>query len=511
MHRLNEGVVVSVLSMLLAGCATSAIDMAPDRPDRPWTPAVSSAGEIIPGTKSAAESPTGATYGLPTNSKLAGVPPPPDVDHERAYSLVELIDIAQTNNPATRTAWNYARETALAAGIARSTYLPRLTASVVGGYQDSHGRSSALGLNIENDNSADGAISAVSIQWLLFDFGERTAIINAAQQVSVISNIAFNAVHQQVIYDVSLAFYANAAARSRVDTAIRSLKNAQDVQAAAEERYAHEVGTVIEVAQARQATAQAQLLRVQAEGAAQDAYLHLISAMGISPLTEIKVADISGRELPPAVSDSLERIVAESLGRRPDVLAAYAEHMASEERVRAAHAEFLPKFFLSATGAYNDGHLDVTTIPSISEVPATVNLSGHRGSFTIFAGVTVPVYDGGTRAAVLGQARAKADSAHVALTHTREEAVRQVVAAENALRTGLSAYHAATSLAAAAQTTFDAALEAYRSGVGSITELTLAETQLLQSKNASTDAHSVALAAAATLALSAGTLGSAPQ
>jgi outer membrane protein TolC len=129
---------------------------------------------------------------------------------------------------------------------------------------------------------------------------------------------------------------------------------------------------------------------------------------------------------------------------------------------------------------------------------------------TLFAGVTMPIYDGGTRSALLRRAQTRADSAALALTRTQEEAVRQIVTAENALRTNLSAHNAASSLAAAAQTTFDAALGAYRSGVGSITDVTVAETQLLQARNAATDTHSGALSAAATLALASGALGSAP-
>ena len=492
---------------VLAGCATSALDMAPTRPDQPWTPAVSAAGEIVAGSRPLPVSADLPGYQLPMNEKLAAVPSPPDVDHDRPYSLAELIDIAQSNNPLTRSAWNAAREAALAAGIARSTYLPRLTASVVGGYQNAHDHSAALGI----DTTADGVISALSLQWLLFDFGERQALNNAAMQRSVVANITFTAAHQQVIYDVSIAFYAHSAARARVASAARSLQNAHGVQTAAEERYAHGIGTVIEVAQARQATAQAQLLAVQAQGAAENAYLALMAAIGISPLTKILVADISDRELPSATVYSVERIVGEALGRRPDVLGAHAAHLASSEDVRAARAEFLPKLFVSATGAYNDGHLDVTAIPSIGEQLPTVNLSRSRRGVTIFAGVTMPIYDGGTRDAVLRQAQARADSAALALERTQEEAVRQIVVAENALRTSLSAYDASSSLAAAAQTTFDAALGAYRSGVGSITDVTLAESQLLQARNASTDAHSAALSAAATLALAAGALGSAPQ
>ena len=493
--------------LLLAGCATSALDLAPLRPDQPWTPAVSETGEIVAGARPLPASADASSYQLPLNQKLATVPSPPDVDLDRPYSLAELIDIAQVSNPLTRTAWNTAREAALAAGIARSAYLPKLAATVVRGHLNAHDRNAALGI----DTTADGTISALSLVWLLFDFGERQALNNVAQQGSAVANIAFTAAHQHVIYDVSIAFYAHSAALARVDTAARSLQNARDVQAAAEERYAHDIGTVIEVAQARQATAQAQLLEVQAQGAAQNAYQALISAMGVSPLTQIQVADIGDRKLPIAAADSVERIVAEALGRRPDVLSAHAAQLASEENVRAARAEFLPKVFVSATGAYNDGHLDVTALPAIGQSLPTVNLSTSRRGVTLFAGFTVPVFDGGTRAAALRQAQAKADSAALALTHTQEEAVRQVVVAENALRTSLSAHDAAASLAAAAQTTFDAALGAYRSGVGSITDVTVAETQLLQARNASTDAHSAALSAAATLALAAGSLASAPE
>ena len=125
----------------------------------------------------------------------------------------------------------------------------------------------------------------------------------------------------------------------------------------------------------------------------------------------------------------------------------------------------------------------------------------------MLGGVTVPLFDGGTRAALLEQAQNKSENAGLVLTRTRDEAVRQIVLANNALRTSLSAYNAAAAVVSAGKTTFNAALAAYRSGVGSITDATMAETQLLQARNASTDAYSTALSAAATLALSTGSLG----
>ena len=124
--------------------------------------------------------------------------------------------------------------------------------------------------------------------------------------------------------------------------------------------------------------------------------------------------------------------------------------------------------------------------------------------------MTVPLYAGGSRVALLDQARDKVDKSETTLLQIRNEGARQIVVARNTLKTSLSAYSAATALSAAAQTTFDSALAAYRNGVGSVTDVALAERQLLVAKNAATDAYSTALSAAATLALAAGALGSAP-
>ena len=68
------------------------------------------------------------------------------------------------------------------------------------------------------------------------------------------------------------------------------------------------------------------------------------------------------------------------------------------------------------------------------------------------------------------------------------EAERQILLL-TALRTSLSAYRRIGE-----KTTFDPALASYRNGVGSITDLNVLSTQLLQAKKASTDVYSTALA-----------------
>jgi outer membrane protein len=502
----------------LAACATMNLNLAPEQADAPWTPATTSQGEIVAGSVRASGQPKSASYILPSNRELAETPSAASgLERSYPYTLPELINIAQSNNPTTRNTWNDARNAALAAGIAESTFLPLVSAGIVQGWQKSHNETSLLGAASTSDVKAQGNVEVLSVQWLLFDFGQRAARLDAANQLSAISNIAFTQAHQQVIYNVSLAFYSYAAARARFASAAKSLKDAEDVQTAAEDRYKRGIGTVVEVAQTRQATAEAKLAQVQADGAVQNGYLALISAMGISPMTQLPIADISQRRLPPALTAPIEHFVAEALARRPDVLSGYAAQKASLANLRAAEAEFFPKVFFSGNGARLDGSLNITAIPGLDQQLPIVNLPGNQigtsireTSTTALVGATMPIYDGGTRAALLEQARDNLDKANTTLTQIRNEAARQIIVAKNTLKTSLSAYSASTALAEAAKTTFDSALAAYRNGVGSISDVTIAERQLLMAKNTATDAYSTALSAAATLALAAGALGQAP-
>src|SRR5262249_1279260 len=251
-----------------------------------------------------------------------------------------------------------------------------------------------------------------------------------------------------------------------------ALRNAKDVQTAAESRYAQGVGTIVEVAQARQGTAQGELSHVQASGQAEDSYVALLAAMGMSPLTQIKIASLGERKLSRALIGPVDQFVTEALARRPDVLGAYAAHEASLARLHAAEAEFMPKVFLSATGSYASNTLAVSTLPGLGEgagqLPPTLNIPSTHYGPTVLLGLTVRIYDGGLRRALEGQARRNEARTSAALEQTRDEATREIVGAANRVRTSLAALDAADALASAAQITFDAALAAYRHGVGSI-------------------------------------------
>lgn len=486
----------------LAGCAVSSLDLAPPRPDRPWNPRTNADGAIIPGPAQA-DRPT-ASYTLPPNASAATLPANPEIDASHEYTLPELIDLAQSSNPRTRIAWNAARNAALAAGIAKSIYLPQLAASAIAGWSHSRWANDTPLGETTSDNNSHGTLSVLSLQWLLFDFGGKQARVQAAEQTSVASNIALTAIHQQLIQEVSVAYHGYIASRSRTVNARQGQINANTLLDAANARYRQGQGTVVEVAQATQNREQARLALVVAEGTEQDSYLALITAMGISPLSKPRIAAQEDRPLNPGLSQPVEQIISDALARRPDVLAAYAAERAEQAKARAADSDFLPKVFVSASTSYVSGRSSITAVPALGQQAATVNLDGNRSGSNVFLGVTLPLYDGGMRSAARMQAQNDAASAGERLSRAKQEAARQIVAAQNALRSGIAANDAAASLLKAGRITYDAALASYRNGIGSLTDVTLAQSQMLAAQNAYADSLSNARSAATVLAVATG-------
>ena len=233
--------------ILLSGCATQALETAPQRADTPWQPNVAKNGTLLPGKPNSKQGLIiPQEFTLPANTTLAPRAADTRVNAEHSYTLAELIDLAQSSNPTTRVAWNAARDAALAVGITRTAYLPHLSASVVGGYtfqrnngnhphlnnaglagegiNDAISKAESLTGGVQNRNSGSGEVQTLGMEWLLFDFGKREAIVRAAQQAQLASNVLFTAAHQKVIYDVTLAFYTHAAAAARVSLIEQALK-----------------------------------------------------------------------------------------------------------------------------------------------------------------------------------------------------------------------------------------------------------------------------------------------
>lgn len=472
--------------LLLTGCTMDQLDHAPANASTPWF-ADPQSSIVVAGN-----------IPEPANLQVATLSPLPVINEAHVYHLPELIDMAQMNNPNTRIAWQQARQAALAVGIAEATFLPMISASVISGYQKNH-TPLPYGQHLNTSNNA--IIPGVGFQWLLFDFGQRSALVDAAKNTSFVANVSFNGIHQKLIYDVTRAYFRYGAALSRVYIAQETMRNSLKVLDAAQTRWQSGIATTVEVAQARQQVAQSRLNQVLSQGAERDAWQVLLEAIGISPTVHFSVGYSSDKSLPEMHSAPTQAMIKLALSRRPDVLASFAAAQAATFSIRAAEADFLPKVYLAGSIAGGNGRFDIQGLPSIGSQTSSSN---------ILVGVSVPLYDGGIRAARLKEAESRASSANETFKKTQDIAVREIVASANTLRSALESNNAALNLVNTATITYDAALQSYLNGIGTVTVANEAANSLLAARQLSSDAYAAARIAAANLAFVMGEITQSP-
>ncbi|MEA1619955.1 TolC family protein [Erythrobacter sp. T5W1-R] len=417
-----------------------------------------------------------------------------------------MIDIAQQRNPSTRIAWNAARQAALAAGIADATYLPRLSAIVAGGAATTRSRTDIGPIDLGGDRVLGGIVAAASVEWLLFDFGGRAGLVESARQEAIIANFAFNEAHQRLLHAVTIAYHDSLAARARLALADGLVRNAQEVERAARHKFDRGIGTLLDIAQAESLVAEAEFFRVRAQGAVARGDALLLQAMGLPPESAIAIAEVDARALPQAPPALADSIIDDVLAARPDLQRAFAAERAAAGREAAARAQSLPKVFVSGTGSYVEGRLGISGIPGFGDQGPVLNVFGDRLGASIFAGLSIPLYDGGVRSNVRAQAQAERDATKARIEQVRNEAAREVIDSHYQLGTALSAHHQALALEKVAAIGRDAALLAFRNSEASMVEVMLAENALARARSAVSDARHAAFVAAANMALAAGAM-----
>src|SRR3954454_4057145 len=234
------------------------------------------------------------------------------INPRKIYSLAQLMDIAERNNPETRVSWERARQAAAAVGLSESAYYPFLVASAAAGYDRAFIPFPTLTVNqkkLLTDPSAAVSITGggslvteaqvyraeLSAKWLLLDFGERSAVVAASRERLIMANVGFNATHQKIVFQVTDRFYQLGTAHQKVLVGQSSLEAAQTVEQAVQARVDNGLATKPELLQAQQQTAQSSFDVEATTGAESDARVALVESIGILPTVQLKVADLGER------------------------------------------------------------------------------------------------------------------------------------------------------------------------------------------------------------------------
>jgi outer membrane protein TolC len=492
---------IALVGCALLGACNVTTDLAPPSPDTPWRlpPSIEAPPPSQPAASAPHEPAAGAVrqFTVPENTAIES-PSHADIDPGHVYSLVELIDVAQRRNAATRVAWEQARQAAISVGIARAAYLPALTVSAVAGYERAV-------FPFPSNLVSQGFITAdiqevipqLSVHYLLLDFGGRAATAEEAEQHSFAANVTFTAAHQQLIFNVARAYFTVDGADAAARAAQQALADAQVVRQAAEALFGRGLGTVVDVQLARRGAAQAQYDLAQATAAQHDAMYTLLAAIDLPPTTTLRVADSSQRPLPPRTGRTVDDVLGEALHRRPDLLAGVAKLRATDATIAAARSALDPKVVLTGNVQGNISRLNVdnTGYLGVAEPQAAVLL-----------GLEWPLYTGGLLQNKVSIAESEHEAAADELTERTNQALREVALAYDQVETGLEQYDAALALQTASEAAFHSASDSYAAGVGTFTDTVSAQTGLAAARATVARAHAQSLINGAALAFATGEL-----
>jgi outer membrane protein len=471
--------------------------------DRPWAP------PNLPAYENALRK--GSAEALEKGKEL--------VDVRKEYTLADLIDLGEQLNPATRVAWQNARQALALVGVSKSAYYPFLSLAAAAGYkrffvpfpklevsQAAIKRALASGGSLQTAVTlTEGAPlhfdvlyqSELTMKWLLFDFGERDATVSAARKGLLIANVAFNATHQRVVFEVSQGFYAYNLARESVKVAESASETAQTVHSAVAARVENGLATEPEFLQAEQQLAQAQFNLEKARGSERDAFVDLMNSIGLSPSVRIRIAESFAGSVEVDLETPVVSRVMRALSQRPDLVVSLAKVGAAEDKIKAIKASYFPKITALANVGYG---MERTSLGS-----NTFDTSAP----TFGAGLAfdLQVFDGFLRDRSLQAARAELAAASEQLEQTRDEAVRQVWKSYTDLRTAIRSGTAAAALLKSSQSAYDAVLASFKLGFSTYTDVVTNETKLTSARNSVFETQSAIHQAATGLAYAMGELG----
>jgi outer membrane protein len=413
------------------------------------------------------------------------------IEPGKAYSLAELIDLAEAHNPETRVAWESARAQAAALGIARSELFPTITAVALSGVDREE-----VPLGTRFYRHTDTAVqTSLDLNYTILDFGARRGRIAAESARLLAANFDFNDVHRKLIFQVQEAYYRllNASAQ---DTAARaSLANAEAVQQAAEERLRNGLATLPDVLEARSATAQSQYDLEAVLGAEESTRGDLATAMGAPAATMIRVEPLGEVPTRESIGQTVEQVIYRALDQRPDLQAELAGIRLAEAERKEARAAYYPSLNFRAGPSAQSLYLQQQTL----RMGHTADLTGGMA-----LSLNWTVFDGGARRSRLQQAEAEIRRAKSQVNAVRDSIEDEVWTAYSNLNTAFRQREAATALLESAGQSYAAALESYNYGVRNLLDVTAAQKLLAQARSADILARTQVLATLADLAFRSG-------
>lgn len=379
---------------------------------------------------------------------------PGQLNQAAPLSLAELTEFALRNNPKTRLAWHAARAAAAGVGVEQADQLPRITATY--GFT-----------RVQPISATSGVVSpwqtrygpAVSLSYVLFDFGVNADRIQAAEYRLLAANLTQNRVLQDVVLLVEQTYYQLIGAEALVRVSEQSLKNNLTVLEAAQKRRESGLATVADVYRGETQVAQSRLNLTRSRGELEKSKGRLADAVGLPVAGALRVQSLPESPQIREITASLSALLERAKAARPDLVAA-------EAQARAARA--------SANATANAG-LPSVEVSGLASRTSFWDDRASGSSFNLGLSLRIPLFTGFRDTYLVRQAQAQAAQAEAARDTLYRQTQLDVWQSYYDLQTAASGTTSTEAQVKSAEQTAQATLARYQAGFGSILDLITAQ------------------------------------
>jgi outer membrane protein len=374
-------------------------------------------------------------------------------------TLDEAVQIALENHPAIKASQQRVGAQQAVLGQQMAAYYPTIVMSNF--YRTSTEVGNTTGVS---QNGFDTFFSQAAMNMTLYNFGKREGTVQAARETLDATNYNYKTSVDSVILGVKQSYYFYLGAKAIVTVREETVKSRELFVNQA--RGFFEVGTRARIdvvrAESNLYTAQADL--IAARNAVQLAWVALKNALGLRDFPERPLAEEAIVTTIPYTLDQARDLAYAS---RPELKSFEAQKRAQDQTIAAARRGHLPDIILDAN--YRRSNTSVTSAVNPSTFPLP-------GGWQVQLSLNIPIFDG-----FRTTNRVEESLRNYYVITAQEEQQRQQVALDveqsylrlQELRDRIKANEAAAN---AAKENLDLANGRYQVGVGSIIEVTDAQT-----------------------------------
>ncbi len=485
---------------LLCSCARDAADplsLAPENPYSTWTPM--KGNSLVSSRYCKTLLPT--TFG------------------QGEMNVSDLIDIALQNNPSTKQTWAKARAAAAQYGQSMSSFYPQINASnsfirqkgsypttqsftASSGTSTGSGSAASLGSIVQSNSLATQTFYStqggpdVSLSYVLFDFGQRTATTMAAREALYYADLNHNQEIQTILQTVMDDYYNYVYQIAVLHANEANLANAQMSLDSANEKFSLGLAALGDVATARTQFLQSRINLTSQKQAVEDAFAQLAVDIGLPANVKFKVQPLPDQVVADPVLESVGDLVKIAQAQRQDLLAAEANVRSKEALLLRAKRAVLP--VLSTT--LDTGHYWFQKGMQEQGMHWIASLS-----------LNFPIFDGFYFKNGVRNAEANLDASKAALYQTELTMIQNVTTAHMGVKTAALNLSDTDEYLAAAELEFNIALASYKAGTKTILDVLSAQSSLADARSKKAQAQQNWFTSLASIAYATGSLCATPN